>query len=281
MRERLEEPLSLQDLARIALMSPYHFNRVFSQITGIPPSQFLSALRLEAAKRLLLTTDRNITDVCFDVGYTSLGSFITRFTRMVGQSPRHLRRLGDDGGSYLNQTPWGRGDPSPVGEDPGVVSGLVSGPDSFLGRVFIGLFPAPIPQGRPAGCAVLSHLGPYVIARVPDGIYHVLALGVSGEGGLRAYALCEDALRGRAGPVVVRGGRTDGPTGVILRSTRLTDVPILLALPFLLRAACHEASPAALEETGAAHGGEGEEPEERSCGQDRGEGAWPGKGNRR
>ena len=51
MREQLDEPFSLQEMAKIAYLSPFHFNRVFRQITGIPPTQFLYALRLEAAKQ--------------------------------------------------------------------------------------------------------------------------------------------------------------------------------------------------------------------------------------
>jgi len=72
MRDHLDEPLTLQEMSRIAYISPYHFNRIFRQITGIPPNQFFYALRLETAKRLLLTTNTNVTDVCFDVGYNSL-----------------------------------------------------------------------------------------------------------------------------------------------------------------------------------------------------------------
>ncbi len=238
MRERLDEALSLHDLARIARMSPFHFNRVFGQITGIPPSQFLAALRLEAAKRLLLLTDRSVTDVCFDVGYNSLGSFITRFTQMVGRSPRHLRGLRRTGESCRQQPPHPGSNPRPPGEAHGVLHGRVSGPESFLGRVFVGLFPTPIPQARPVACTVLSEPGAFVIERIPDGVYHVLALGVPGAAGLRAYALCEDTLRGRAGPVVVHGSHSAGPTAVSLRPARLTDAPILVALPFLLHGPC-------------------------------------------
>ena len=54
MRSRLAEPLTLRDLAGIAHLSPYHFCRVFQRLTGVPPGEFLTALRLEEAKRLLL-----------------------------------------------------------------------------------------------------------------------------------------------------------------------------------------------------------------------------------
>src|SRR5262249_28546352 len=91
MREHLAEPLSLGDMADEACLSPYYFNRVFHRSIGLPPCEFLAALRLDAAKKLLLTTDLSVTDVCFTVGYNALGSFTSRFTQQVGLSPRHLR----------------------------------------------------------------------------------------------------------------------------------------------------------------------------------------------
>ena len=67
MHEHLYDPLSLQDMADIAHYSPFHFNRLFRKITGIPPNHFLYALRLSRAKRLLEETDLNVTDICFEV----------------------------------------------------------------------------------------------------------------------------------------------------------------------------------------------------------------------
>src|SRR5690242_20131475 len=65
-RERLCEPISLHDMSRVAYLSSFHFNRVFHQITGLPPNKFISAMRLDEAKRLLLNTNRSITDICFE-----------------------------------------------------------------------------------------------------------------------------------------------------------------------------------------------------------------------
>src|SRR5215471_21715534 len=96
MRERIYQPLSLEDMADVAHLSPYHFSRVFHNIIGVPPGEFLAALRLEEAKRLLLTTSLSVTDICFELGYASLGSFTTRFTQLVGVPPRLLRRLAED-----------------------------------------------------------------------------------------------------------------------------------------------------------------------------------------
>src|SRR5258707_14891588 len=86
MHQRLDEDFSLEEMANLAYMSPFHFNRIFRQLTGVPPCQFMSALRLESARRLLLTTQLSVTDVCFEVGYSSLGTFIRRFTDLLGLS---------------------------------------------------------------------------------------------------------------------------------------------------------------------------------------------------
>src|SRR5205814_4988789 len=92
MHTHLHEVLTLEDLASVAFLSPSHFNRVFCRLIGIPPGEFLSALRFQAARRLLLTTSLSVTDICFEVGYTSTGSFTSRFTHLVGLSPRLLRQ---------------------------------------------------------------------------------------------------------------------------------------------------------------------------------------------
>src|SRR6476619_1111248 len=75
-----------------AYLSRFHFNRVCREITGLPPVRFHTALRIAAAKRLLLTTDMSVTEVSLEVGYQSLGTFTTHFHELVGVSPRTLRR---------------------------------------------------------------------------------------------------------------------------------------------------------------------------------------------
>src|SRR6266568_4529467 len=92
MHNHLAEQITLDELADSACLSPFHFSRVFRQMIGLPPGEFLAALRLQTARELLLSTDRSVLDVCFDVGYTSTGTFTTRFSQLVGVSPGNLRR---------------------------------------------------------------------------------------------------------------------------------------------------------------------------------------------
>jgi transcriptional regulator GlxA family with amidase domain len=85
------EPLDVPALARAALMSPGHFSRCFRAAFGETPYGYLMTRRIERAKALLRRGDMSVTDVCFAVGCTSLGSFSSRFTELVGESPSAYR----------------------------------------------------------------------------------------------------------------------------------------------------------------------------------------------
>ncbi|MFD4232183.1 helix-turn-helix transcriptional regulator [Streptomyces sp. NPDC058545] len=85
------EPLDVPALARAAHMSPGHFSRSFRAAFGETPYSYLMTRRIERAKALLRRGDLSVTDVCFAVGCTSLGSFSSRFTELVGESPSAYR----------------------------------------------------------------------------------------------------------------------------------------------------------------------------------------------
>ncbi|MFJ9517899.1 helix-turn-helix transcriptional regulator [Kitasatospora sp. NPDC101801] len=85
------EPLDVPALARTALMSPGHFSRSFRTAFGETPYSYLMTRRIERAKALLRRGDLSVTEVCFEVGCTSLGSFSSRFTELVGESPSAYR----------------------------------------------------------------------------------------------------------------------------------------------------------------------------------------------
>jgi AraC-like DNA-binding protein len=86
------EPLTVVDLARAAGLSPAHFSRAFRAAFGEPPHRYVLTRRLERAAALLRDTDRPVTEVAMAVGWTSLGSFTTSFTRMFGATPSAYRR---------------------------------------------------------------------------------------------------------------------------------------------------------------------------------------------
>ena len=238
MHERLDESLSLEDMADIAILSPYHFNRVFRQITGIPPSQFLYALRLQAAKRLLLTSQLRVTDVCFEVGYNSLGTFSTRFSQLVGLPPQHLRGQAEETTTACLKSlrDHHKSRPDAVSGQP-TLTGQIGADEDFAGLIFVGLFPTSIPQSRPVGCTLLTRPGPYRIGAVPDGQYYMFVLGLPWSDDPMTYLLLEDGklqVGADQGPLLVRGGQIEGDSNITLRPMQLTDPPVLTALPFLL-----------------------------------------------
>jgi AraC-like DNA-binding protein len=86
------EPLDLDAMAREAGYSRFHFARAFGDAYGETPRAYLTRRRIERAKTLLRTANLSVTEICLLVGFESLGSFSSRFRRLVGQSPSEYRQ---------------------------------------------------------------------------------------------------------------------------------------------------------------------------------------------
>ena len=86
-----DHPLSLDQISEKACFSRYHFLRLFRQAFNKTPHQYLIERRIEKAKELLGGDELRVTDVCFEVGFQSLGSFSTLFHKTVGQAPLTYR----------------------------------------------------------------------------------------------------------------------------------------------------------------------------------------------
>ena len=84
-------PLDVDAIARAALMSPAHFSRRFREAYGETPYAYLMTRRIEKAKALLRRGDMSVSEVCMEVGCTSLGSFSARFTELAGETPTAYR----------------------------------------------------------------------------------------------------------------------------------------------------------------------------------------------
>jgi AraC family transcriptional regulator len=87
-----DQPIDLARAAKDAGLSPFHFLRLFAQVLGVTPHQYLVRSRLRRAARLLADDARPITDVAFDVGFGDLSNFVRTFHRAAGVSPRRFRR---------------------------------------------------------------------------------------------------------------------------------------------------------------------------------------------
>jgi transcriptional regulator GlxA family with amidase domain len=89
------EPLDCAALARIAFVSEAHFIRSFRATFGETPHRYLQRRRVERSMFLLRETDRSVTDICLDVGFSSLGTFSRTFCEIVGESPTSYRGRAD------------------------------------------------------------------------------------------------------------------------------------------------------------------------------------------
>ena len=116
------EPLELEHLAAIARLSKFHFQRLFTATYGLSPAAYVSRRRIERAQDLLRASNLTVTEVCHAVGFTSLGSFSSRFRQIVGETPSEFQaRYAAAGapripGCYVFM--WGL-----VETDPGTASG--------------------------------------------------------------------------------------------------------------------------------------------------------------
>lgn len=236
MREHLSEDLSLGDMSDVALISPFHFNRVFRRLAGIPPCQYLGVLRLDAAKRLLLTTRLSVTDICSEVGYNSLGTFMRRFKEAVGVSPRQFRRRAQAVRPVEREIFEELVAATGAAAEGSSLQGRVEAPEGFAGPVFIGLFPTSVPQGHPLACALRAGPGPFQIDGVPDGRFFVFGAGYRWTSDPGRLLLADGMLRSsrHSRPVVVRGGRASARIEVALRPPDPLDPPMLVTLPLLL-----------------------------------------------
>ncbi len=109
------QPLDVATLARIACVSEAHFIRTFRATFGETPHRYLQRRRVERAMFLLRETDRSVTDICLDVGFTSLGTFTRTFRDIVGEPPTaYRRRAGVDPAPTCFAMAWTR--PSSFGE---------------------------------------------------------------------------------------------------------------------------------------------------------------------
>lgn len=236
MHDRLGEPVTLDDIAKAAMFSKFHFTRVFQRATGLSPGRFLSAIRLQQAKQLLVSTELNVADISFLVGFNSVGTFSSRFSRSVGMSPTQYRKQG----GYATHLP----DPGPsqstqsAPDTPAaLVEGVVRAHEEHGGPVFVGLFPGRLPEGKPVRSTLLERPGYYRLQRVPEGSWYVhahrLAHDAPDPSRAAAAAGPEPVMVGSSGPIVI--GRGGSPAvrkvDVLLDLARIMDPPVLLAVP--------------------------------------------------
>ena len=115
------QPLDLEGLAAAAGLSKYHFLRLFKATYGLTPAEYVSQRRIERAQDLLRATNLTVTEVCMLVGFSSLGSFSTRFRALVGETPSEFQRRYASGAPHIPGCfifMWGLAERTAIGEKP-------------------------------------------------------------------------------------------------------------------------------------------------------------------
>jgi AraC family transcriptional regulator len=235
MHANLGERVTLDDLARVAQFSKFHFSRVFQERTGLSPARFLAALRLAAAKEMLLTTPLSVAEISLRVGYSSIGTFSTLFKAGVGLAPSTFRA---NGGRLPRSAA-----PNRFAQACGSVEGGVTlsetavdatGSPAPAHPVVLGLFPGPAPHGLPVACAIIDGPGPFEMPRVPVGSWNLLAYVPPAPG---EFSAGTRRLVGSGGRVTVRAQHRVRAGEVRLRPALAVDPPVLVAAPDLRRVA--------------------------------------------
>lgn len=233
----LDEPLPLSRLAGHVAYSTYHFSRIFKERIGLSPLYYVSSLRLQKAKELLLHTNWSIRDIGLEIGQQSLGTFTTRFTEKVGVTPLAFRNSAFKAESHISSLQkLTELQPSRLVSNPHAkIEGTVCSEIPFQGFVLIGLFAKPIPEGLPLYGTILTSLGDFCFTGVKPGIYYLMATSVSWGTRPMDILLPHSTLRTRSKEPIVVGSASPVPyQQVKLYAPRLDDPPILISLPLLV-----------------------------------------------
>jgi AraC-like DNA-binding protein len=234
----LDQPLSLPQIAKYAGYSPYHFTRVFKEKMGVSPFYYISSLRMNRAKELLLHTNFSVRDVSLEIGQQSLGTFTTQFTKRIGITPSAFRKsaqlMKDQVHSLKQMNQW-----SPSISFDSIrnsVEGIVESEVPINGVIFIGLFAKPVPEGIPLYGTLLPGQGSFCFENVKQGKYYLMATSVSWEMESNDVLLPEKTLRYRSHqPILVKDCFSIPFQQIKLRPPLLDDPPILVSLPLLMK----------------------------------------------
>ncbi|WP_159885198.1 helix-turn-helix transcriptional regulator [Paenibacillus puerhi] len=235
--ESISEPLLLSRLADFAGYSPYHFTRIFKERVGLPPLYYVSSLRLQKAKDLLLRTNLSIRDISLEIGQQSLGTFTSRFTERVGMTPSQFRHSAQQTDTYLTTLKklddWRS--LQPALHSHARIEGTIEAEVPFEGFILLGLFAKPIPEGLPLYGTLLSSLGTFCLTGVKPGTYYLMATSVAWGMQAMDVLLPQTTLRTRSRePIRVKPYSPVPHQQVTLHLPRLDDPPILISLPVLM-----------------------------------------------
>ncbi|MCH1642861.1 AraC family transcriptional regulator [Paenibacillus timonensis] len=241
MIERIEAEyhrvLTLEELASHVSYSKFHAERLFQRRTGLSISQYLSLVRIEKSKNLLIDSRYTVCEISARVGYASVSTFSRTFKEYVGVQPNLFRKTYRDrqiGIVEMASSRLGLCEKPPPDNDG--LSGTVTADRPVKGLILIGLFSEPVPKGAPASCTLLRETGTFTLSDVDDGQYYAFALALEFPLVSVQYFSNTHGLRGRSHlPVLVQRGAAPEPIRIHLRPPLVTDPPIAVSPFYLLQ----------------------------------------------
>ena len=235
MRRNLAEPLDVKTLSRVAAMSRFHFIRTFAEVTGITPGHFVSCLRIERAKQLLLETPEDVTEICMAVGYSSLGSFSSTFTDLVGLPPSKYRQLNREFNLHCFQARAAAFLEAQLHRSGPFLAGRIEASEHHQGLAFVGVYKSGVPEGLPESGTIVLTLGEYRIPRPQRSSFHLLAVLLP-PGAFNPRAKVTESIENVASARVLEfNSNCDRLPTLTMRRLKTTDPPILVDLSLLLQ----------------------------------------------
>jgi AraC family transcriptional regulator len=228
--------LSVNEMAKIAYMSHFHFIRVFEAVTGTSPWKFHWALKLHLAKGLLLSTKMPIIDISLEVGYNSHGTFTRRFTELVGLSPNRFRRIArsTDMQFFMQSLRQQQN----IERTPTQIRGRVTPPPQFKGAMIVVCFPTALPQGRPLAYAWTDSDNRYSIEYPQTDSFYMQAFALPTDEGNLPWFMGESVLRSAEILHILDPHSSDIHDTAVsfsIRSQKPTDPPVLFSIGTLLQ----------------------------------------------
>lgn len=224
-RDNSREPLPVDAVAARVGYSPTHLTRLFARISRTSPNRYLGAVRIEDAKEQLLNSTRSVLEVCHAVGYDSLGTFTRRFTHIVGVSPgrfRALAQLREPDVSVTRSLAEPRGGEEVTGT---IVFEADPQPPSRAWRVWIGLFPRPVPVGVPLAGMMRRGPGSFTLPLPPQRCWLLAAAFPAGDAS-RGFLLRKPWVA-EAGSPIEAGDVVE----LVLRPWKSHQHPVSVVLP--------------------------------------------------
>ncbi|ROR53408.1 AraC family transcriptional regulator [Luteococcus japonicus] len=218
--------IDVQDLADAAGYSRHHFSRAFKASTAVAPSAYLAAVRIDSAKRLLLSETCAVVDVAVEVGFDSLSSFTRRFATTVGTTPARLRLLAQKL-DHSAVAPFTLSDPNqPI---VAVTPVLPEGVDDSC-RIWLGWYPTPAPIGLPAAGQLGEYDEPMSLPLHPSAPWLLGFVVEESDDHLHELAPAWPVVARHHVPITQPGAVT-----LTFRRAGIDDIPLLSALPALAK----------------------------------------------